>query len=228
MDSGDFNVLSVEEVEAVARAAASPQDAALYRVAAYTGLRQGELRALRWRDIGFATANLRVRRNLPAHGEEKAKDPKSGKGRSVPLIDQAARPLEGLSRRGYLTSDDDRVFVSASGGTLDDGDVRDGFYAALVRAGLGHKRQEDPPLRFHDLRHTFGTLAVQVWPLVDVQAYMGHRDVKTTMRYAHHQPKHNAAAEFSRFVSAQSVSPLCPELATSTPTERNSAQLNGA
>jgi integrase len=118
--------------------------------------------------------------------------------------------------------------VSASGGALDDGDVRDGFYAALVRAGLGHKRHQDPPLRFHDLRHTFGTLAVQVWPLVDVQAYMGHRDVKTTMRYAHHQPKHDAAERFSRFVSAQSVSPLCPELATSTPTERNSAQLNGA
>jgi integrase len=48
-DSGDFNVQTVEQVEAVARAAADAQDAALYRVAAYTGLRQGELRALRWR-----------------------------------------------------------------------------------------------------------------------------------------------------------------------------------
>ena len=228
VDSGDFNVLSVEEVEAVARAAASPQDAALYRVAAYTGLRQGELRALRWRDIGFAIATVHVRKNLPAHGEEKAKDPKSGKGRSVPLSDQAARPLDALSRRDYLTADDDRVFPSASGGALDDGDMRDAFYAALVAACLGHKRHEDPPIRFHDLRHTFGTLAVQKFPVTDVQAWMGHKDIKTTMRYAHHVPKHDAAARFSEFIAAQSVSPLCPEPATSTPTERNSAQLNGA
>ena len=45
--SGDFEVLSAAEVEALIRAAASPQDAALYATAAYAGLRLGELRALR-------------------------------------------------------------------------------------------------------------------------------------------------------------------------------------
>jgi len=37
------------------------------------------------------------------------------------------------------------------------------------------------PIRFHDLRHTFGTLAVQVFPLSDVKAYMGHADIATTI-----------------------------------------------
>jgi hypothetical protein len=51
--SGDLEVYSPEEVAALARAAASPQDGAMYVVAAYTGLRLGELLALRWRDIDF-------------------------------------------------------------------------------------------------------------------------------------------------------------------------------
>jgi integrase len=112
---------------------------------------------------------------------------------------------------------------------LDDGDVREAFYRALTAAGLGHLRELDEPIVFHDLRHTFGTLAVQVWPVTDVQAYMGHADIKTTMRYVHHVPKHDAAERFSRFVDGQlGVSPLCPEPTASNATERNSAQLAAA
>ena len=66
------------------------------------------------------------------------------------------------------------------------------------------KREEDPPLRLHDLRHTFGTLGVQVWPLRHLQAYMGHANIATTEGYAHHVPKRNAAAALTRFVEAES------------------------
>lgn len=45
----------------------------------------------------------------------------------------------------------------------------------------------------HDLRHTFGTLAVRRLPLTDVQAFMGHQDIQTTMRYVHHVPRNGAA-----------------------------------
>ena len=51
--SGEFSVLDPVEVEALARAAGDDQDAALFRVAAFTGLRLGELRALTWRDVGL-------------------------------------------------------------------------------------------------------------------------------------------------------------------------------
>ena len=222
-DSGDFAVLSVEQVEAVARAAAGEQDACLYRVAAYTGLRQGELRAQRWCDVAFDTATVHVRRNLPAHGEEKV--PKSKVVRSVPLIDQAAAALDAVSRRGHLARPGDRIFPSPTGGPLDDGDIRDGFYAALAAAGLGRLRGREEPIVFHDLRHTFGTLAVQVWPVTDVQAFMGHADIKTTMRYVHHVPKRDAAERFSRFVDGQLGVSDRPSVRGS---ERNSAHLTAA
>ena len=85
--SGDFDVLTPVEVAAVARAAGSAQDAALITVAAFTGLRLGELRALRWRDVDFAEATGARARQLHARAQG---PPKSGKVRSVPLIDQAA------------------------------------------------------------------------------------------------------------------------------------------
>ncbi|MGH2843331.1 MAG: tyrosine-type recombinase/integrase, partial [Solirubrobacteraceae bacterium] len=68
-------------------------------------------------------------------------------------------------------------------------------------AGLGDRRDGDNPMVFHDLRHTFGTLAVEAWPLHDVQAYMGHSNVGTTMIYVHHQPKATAADQLSALVA---------------------------
>lgn len=94
--SGDFNVLSPEEVLAVSRAADDEQDGTLFVVAAYTGLRMGELRALRWADVDFGNRNLFVRQNRV---RDRLRSPKSGKVRSVPLIDQAAAALDGLRAR---------------------------------------------------------------------------------------------------------------------------------
>ena len=91
---------------------------------------------------------------------------------------------------------------------------------------MGDKRTKDDPIVFHDLRHTFGTLAVEAWPLHDVQAYMGHADIQTTMIYVHHQPKTAAADALTRIVAAASgvgdeLGPeIGPEMPTSTATER--------
>ena len=54
---------------------------------------------------------------------------------------------------------------------------------------------------FHDLRHTFGTLAVKVWDLPKVQAYMGHANIQTTMIYVHHVPKASDADALTALVS---------------------------
>jgi integrase len=186
--SGDFDVLSAEEVEALARAAASPQDAALYLTAAYAGLRLGELRALRWRDADFGKRLLHVRRSYVERSEGV---PKSGRVRSVPIIDQVARALDELSRREHFTGDEDLVFCNQVGEHFEDSALRRRFYAAREAAGL-------KPIRFHDLRHTFGPLAVQVFPLSDVKAYMGHADIATTMVYVHHVPQHDAADKLSK------------------------------
>ena len=118
--SGDIDVLAPAEVEALAEAAASEQDAALFRVAAFTGLRLGELRALRWSDIDFTKRLLHVRRDYTANT---LGVPKSGKVRSVPLIDQAARALHGLSRREHFIDPDDLVFIGEAGGYFDESGI---------------------------------------------------------------------------------------------------------
>lgn len=198
--SGDFNVLSPPQVFATA-AKAPGQMSSLITVAAFTGLRMGELSALRWRDVDFASQTVFVRRNF-THGEERA--PKSGKVRSVPLIDQAARALDELSRRGVLTERDDLVFPATAGDHLDPKAAREAFYDALEAAGLGQLREGQDPIVFHDLRHTFGTLGARVWPLHDLQGYMGHSDIQTTMIYVHHVPKGNAAAQLMAAIEAES------------------------
>jgi integrase len=62
-------------------------------------------------------------------------------------------------------------------------------------------------VRFHDLRHSFGTIAVAEFPLSDVQAWMGHADIHTTMRYVHHVPKHDAADRLGRLLDGADVAP---------------------
>lgn len=212
--SGEFNVLSAAQIEAVASRAEGQFSAAII-VAAYTGLRTGELRALRWRDVNFSGSSIRVQRNRPVGGEEGA--PKSGKARSVPLMDDAARELDRLSRREQFIGGDDLVFCNRVGRALADDVLRKALYEAMEGAGIDRKGF---PARggftFHDLRHTFGTMAAQVWPLVDVQAYMGHADIQTTMRYLHHVPRGDAAARFTEFVRREKAGTTEPKTVSRT------------
>lgn len=181
--SGDIEVFTPEEVHALIRAAANRQDGAIFAVAAFTGLRMGELRALHWQDIDYGRAVIRVRASY-AQGE--LSTPKSGKVRSVPLVDAAAAPLARLMEREYFTAGSDLVFCEVEGRYLNDDSLRNRYHAALKRAGLRR-------LRFHDLRHTFGTLAITRADILEVQSWMGHADVKTTMRYLHYRDRSDAA-----------------------------------
>jgi integrase len=105
--TGDLEVFSPEEVMALVRAAASDQDSAIYLTAAFTGLRRGELIALRWRDVDFPGSLIRVRTSFSG-GE--LTSPKSGKVRSVPMAPDVASTLAALGRRELWTADDDLVF----------------------------------------------------------------------------------------------------------------------
>lgn len=201
--SEDFNVLSVEQVHAVAREAATPLLRAVILTAAFTGLRMGELLALRWRHVDFANRILHVQRNY-VEGEEDS--PKSHRRRSVPLSDQAVLALDALSRREHFTGPADLVFCDEVGGHQDDNVVRDEFYDALDAAGLGHLRDQDEPIVFHDLRHTFGTqCAAKGIDLRKIQAWMGHADIQTTMRYLHYVPAHDDAARLTAAFTAENV-----------------------
>jgi integrase len=192
--SGDIDVLTPEEVYALARAAESEQDASVFIVAAFTGLRIGELRALRWRDVDFAAHVVRVRASY-ANGITTT--PKSGKVRSVPLVDAAAEWLARLDRQRSSREEQALVFCESNGTHLSDGRLRWRYGKALQRAGVR-------PLRFHDLRHTFGSLAISRADIVEVQAWMGHADVKTTMRYLHYRDRADAAARLNAAFTAPS------------------------
>ena len=176
--SGDIQVFSPEEVWALVRAAASELDAAIYLTAAFTGLRLGELLALHWCDVDFAGATIRVRASW-AGGV--LTTPKSGKVRAVPLAPDVAGALAQLGRREHWTGDDDLVFAGEAGGYLDGSALRRRYEAALAAAGLR-------PLRFHDLRHTFGTRMIAKADIRRVQEWMGHADIQTTMKYLHYAP----------------------------------------
>lgn len=170
--SGDLDVFRPDEVRQLVAAAESEQDAALYLTAAFTGLRFGELAALRWSDVDWTRDLIHVRRALAA-GE--VAEPKSGKVRSVPMIEDVAQTLAKLGQRKLWIGDGDYVFVSPTGNYLDYSATVKTYKRVLRAAGLR-------VVKFHGLRHSFGTIAVQAFALSDVQAMMGHADIQTTMR----------------------------------------------
>lgn len=176
--------------EIEARARDDVQDAELVRVAAYAGLRRGELVALRWRDVDFAGSKITVRRALS--GDTELRSTKSRRFREVPLPDQAAGALDRLSQRGEFVGPDDYVFANRLGRRLDPSALRRRFERARDAAGL-------EPLRFHDLRHTYGSLLVAGGiDLVSVKAAMGHSRITTTERYLHARAAGELADRFTR------------------------------
>ncbi len=195
-----LEIFSVEQVEHLARSGAggswraaldwtrAPETVAqmrredeqlgeLLRIACYCGLRRGELVLLQWDDVHWGDRVLIVRRAL-SDGVEAL--PKSGRARFVPLADQALAALERLSRRGDFTQGDDFVFINAVGGHLDPSALRRRYVRVRDAAGL-------PPLRFHDLRHTAGSLLVRHIDPASVKDILGHADLATTERYLHAQ-----------------------------------------
>jgi integrase len=159
----------------------------LYLGAAMTGLRQGELLALRWEDIDWVAGRIRVAESL---SRREFDSPKSHEGRSVPMADRLARELERHFKRSAYQADNDLVFCHPhTGHTLEPSTVTKRLKRALKGAGLRE-------LTFHELRHTFGTqMAAVGTPLRAIQEWMGHADAKTTEIYRHYapDPTHGAA-----------------------------------
>ena len=186
----DIRFLEPEEIEALLRAVPDDDrgrvERPMYLAAAMTGMRQGELLALRWRDIDWSARRVRVRRSYE-RGE--FGPPKSRRSsRSVPLADRLAGELDLLHQETRWRGDDDLVFAHPhTGKPMDRSKLLRRFKAALAAGGV---RQ----VRFHDLRHTFGTrMAGQGVPMRTLQEMLGHRDFKTTLIYADYTPNAHEA-----------------------------------
>ena len=181
----DIRFLDVQELEALL--AATPTDErgttehVLYLTAAMTGLRRGELLALRWQDVDWTAGVVRVRRN---YTRGRFGTPKSGRSsRAVPLAQRVRDELQLHHERSRFQAPADLVFAHPElGVVLDPAKLRKRFQAAARRAGLR-------PVRFHDLRHTFGTrMAAAGAPLRWIQEWLGHSDYRTTTLYADYAP----------------------------------------
>jgi integrase len=158
----------------------------LYLTAAMTGLRQGELIGLRWRDVDFHARRVRV---VSPYVRGEFGDPKSvGSARSVPLAQRVSDELRLWRWGSVYDHDDDLVFGHPEGGApLDSSKLIRRFRQQLERAGVRR-------VTFHELRHTFGTrMAAAGVPMRAIQHWMGHADGKTTQVYAHYQPSGHEA-----------------------------------
>jgi integrase len=164
------SVLSHDDVRALI---AATDDA--YRVgimlAAYAGLRAGEVRGLRWRDVDLATGRLVVRQSV-CRGV--AATPKSGHERVIPLVPELKEALDRIANRprdGFVTTNSNEPWTEFA--------LAKAFKRSCKKAGL-------VGWRFHDLRHAFVTALFRVGVgAPTVQALAGHSDLKTTQRYAH-------------------------------------------
>ncbi len=199
--TGEFDTYTRDEIELLATHAPNARDAALYRVAAYTGLRTGELFALRWECVEFVTGMLHVRRTWD-HKRLVEKVPKGKRVRAVPMTPDVVTALAALKDRDHFTEDGDLVFCEDDGEHLEYMPHYRRYQRALTSAGLR-------VIRFHDLRHAFGTAAISKLDPHKVQSYMGHQHYSTTQRYLHHKPRQeDAAAIAAAFGGEPSPIPL--------------------
>jgi integrase len=173
--------------------------AAVWRLAAATGMRRGELVGLRWEDVEFERAVLVVRRTRTmAKRTVVTTTPKNGRPR---VIDLDSDSLEALARlRAESEPSDHDLVVRAPDGSPLHPDRLSELFSKLVRdSGLR-------PIRLHDLRHTHASLLLKAGvPLKVVSERLGHADPAFTMRvYQHVMPGMQAAAArtFAEFVHA--------------------------
>lgn len=169
-DNRKERFLSLEEKSALL-SNASDELRPILVMALNTGMRQGEMLALKWADV-----NLDQNLIFIAHS-------KSGKTRHVPINSQLAEMLKRLPKRGeHVFSDESGIIRSRHGG------IRSSFERLVKKLGITN-------FRFHDLRHTFASdLAVKGVDIVTISQLLGHSSTRMSERYMHVSPNHRRVA----------------------------------
>lgn len=181
-------------------------------LALYTGLRRGEICALRWSDYNEATGRLNVHETVrrlnnydAKPGEPKTKlvfnDVKTESSQREllmpPVIQEILRKQKvRFAKEHRIPSGDDFIFFSTNGGVLDPDNLQHYFSDLLEKLGLEH-------VKFHAIRHTFATRAIENGIDVStVSGILGHADVTTTTHFYVH-PRDKAMA-----LAMQSITPI--------------------
>jgi len=175
----EMQTLPVEQLTSFLREAKDSGVFALYYIDLTTGLRRGELLGLKWSDIDLEKGDLRVQRQIGRIDGKIIEMPLKTKNayRTLPL---SADAISVLMQQRRKTGNSEWVFPSPTGGPMSPDSVLHMLQRVLKRAGL-------PRIRFHDLRHTFATMALQNGVDVKtVSSMLGHYSAGFTLdTYAH-------------------------------------------
>jgi integrase len=202
MAEREMQVLARGQVRHLLDMANDDRLAALYVLAVSTGMRQGELLALRWRDVDFATGSVQVRATMqrtreygltlaPPKTKQSRRRIRLGTVALEALRTHRTRQVEERLKSGPAWDGTlDLVFANEIGRPIEPQNlVRRSFYPLLQRAAL-------PRIRFHDLRHTAATLLLSsgINPKI-VSEMLGHASITITLGiYSHVLPEMQAQA----------------------------------
>lgn len=213
----EMRVWTADEVQAFLRATEDDRLGPCWVLALSTGMRRGELLGLRWADVDLDAGQLAVRRSRVAVGYDVVEgEPKSGRARTIALDDGTVAVLRRHRRRqleermawGEAWEDSGAVFTREDGTPLHPQTLA-WHYERAVRdldaaVKVADPKASFPVIRFHDLRHTHATLALQagVHPKV-VQERLGHSSISITLDlYSHVVPgmQEDAAAKVGAMI----------------------------
>ena len=187
----DIHPLDADQVQRFLAVAGGHRLAALWLLALDSGMRQGEMLALEWADVDFASGAVSVKKSIRTEkgGVTRVKETKTPAGRR--RIRLTPRTLEALAVRHRLIGG--RLVFGTPGRGKRHGEERylrknavlATFHLLLAKGGL-------PKVRFHDLRHTHATLALaETKNIKAVSSRLGHGDITITLNvYTHYLPAH--------------------------------------
>ena len=152
VERNEMKTLTADQLAAFLQEAKRTGVFEMYYLELATGLRRGELLGLKWQDVDFNQGTITVRRQISRINAQVVEAPLKTKNayRVIPLREQALAVLRSQQEKTHS----EYVFPSPNGRPISPDSVRNMLRRVLKRAGL-------PYVRFHDLRHTFATLALQ-------------------------------------------------------------------
>ena len=185
----EMHPLDAEQARAFLAVASRHRRAALWLLALDSGMRQGEILALTWADVDFANGVISVTKSVRTgdKGAARVKEVKTKASRR--RIRVTHRTLDALtalrkqSRGPLVFAKSTRAAHHGQPRHINKANLIRSFRLLLHQAGL-------PKVRFHDLRHTHATFALQATKNIKaVSARLGHADVRVTLNtYAHYLP----------------------------------------
>ena len=160
----DLQYLNEDELESLFRSIDSPRDLAIFEVAFHRGLRASEVGLLKVSALRLSAKRLYIERL------------KGGNSGEYLLTDREIRALRRwVVIRGTAAGP---LFTSREGGRISRSRLDQLMKNYGARAGLPESKRH-----FHCLRHSAGTLLGEKAPAEEVQDHLGHRDIRSTMRY---------------------------------------------